>query len=712
MTWYWIHVTAYYYFTRLICVYFHIQRGRIKDYDEEYAKQEKKRIEAERLKSTLLEKNELNRQTLLQRQQDSAIVKIDLDNERQKTHDCATRNAEVSILKKDVESQLKSLNDLQSLLQKEYEHIKRGIKKKRSIADAARAVIPKLEETLHDQELSLKSYETECEAVKLEVRLLKSELDEHIVEFLQLEGVQASRREELEALVDDVDGLEADVVRCLAEEKRLNKLLHALTSQRDLKFRENTRLEGKEKQAQYQVKMRQLVIVDLTKRCADLSNRLKEFSALYEVVKNERNKYVNLIQNSTQALAEMREKIRILQNEMSILGQEFVTKDKALSKERAAHLNARNQRDSIRQDMSKLLFDYRSRQGVIEQQVLEIDKLNTMINVLEKDMVELKGKYEQAIRDRNAVGVHLIDCNDELCVLYERSNKHLQSIHEGTVDYAHKENELRLARLQAEELKRQYGAAERRLPRVEALRVSIAALEAEAARSREDIEVLSERLENPANVDRRRPLHGDDLDVDQLDDKIALLEVRISEKRAQLLEKELLLEEVTSLTTRLHAQALSKRDVAKSLADQLNELQGRIRGVTKRMLAAVSELSMYQATALRLQQEKEEREAFLVRGRECVLAGEPPSEEAVRDLYRLEKKREQLLETLQRKTEAASKQPFQGVRTAAEPRPTAYIPDDNIGIPKPYGKTAPFKPTEAGSTMRFIRNPIIRDIEI
>jgi hypothetical protein len=48
--------------------------------------------------------------------------------------------------------------------------------------------------------------------------------------------------------------------------------------------------------------MKELVILDLTKRCNEISNRLKEFSALYEVVKNERNKYVNLIQSSTQGI--------------------------------------------------------------------------------------------------------------------------------------------------------------------------------------------------------------------------------------------------------------------------------------------------------------------------------------------------------------------------------------------------------------------------
>lgn len=676
--------------------------------------QERKREEAERLKKTLLEKNELHRQTLQQRQQDSALVKLDLDSEKQRAHDYATQNAELAILKRDLESQLQSLNDQQAILQKEYGAMKRMIKKKRSIADAARAVIPKLEETLNDQEVSLKSYLNECEEIRKEVQELKNELDERIVEFLQLEGVQASKKAELEALIDEVDGLEADVVHGLTEEKRLGKLLHTLTSQRDLKFRENTRLESKERQAHNQVKMRQLVIMDLTKRCAELSNRLREFSALYEVVKNERNKYVNMIQKNTQALAEMKEKIRILQNEIEILGQEFATKDKALSKERAAHLNSRNQRDAIRQDMSKLLYDYRSKQGVIEQQILEIDKLNGVISMLEKDMIELKAKYEHAIKDRNSIGIHLIDCNDELCVLYERSNAHLQMIHHGTIDFVRKENELRHARLQAEELERQYKAAEKRIPQVDSLKESIGRLEESLSKSREELEALSNKLEDPANVERWRPLNGNDLDTSQLDYKIALLETRINEKRSQLLEKELVFEEITALNSQMNAQVSTKREVAKDLADQLNELQSRIRDTTKRMLATVSELSMYQATALRLQQEKADREGSLEVARRNLENGEPPNEDAVRDLYRSEKRREVNLEMLQRRQEerAVSGKYAQGTRTTAEPRPTAYVPEDDLGIPKPYGRNAPFKPSEQGSTMRHIRVPVVPDIEL
>jgi uncharacterized coiled-coil DUF342 family protein len=75
--------------------------------------------------------------------------------------------------------------------------------------------------------------------------------------------------------------------------------------------------------------VKELVIVDLSKKCNEVSNRLKEFSALYDVVKNERNKYVNLIQASSQALAEMKEKIKILLNEVEILRNESLAKDKA-----------------------------------------------------------------------------------------------------------------------------------------------------------------------------------------------------------------------------------------------------------------------------------------------------------------------------------------------------------------------------------------------
>ncbi len=121
----------------------------------------------------------------------------------------------------------------------------------------------------------------------------------------------------MQSVIKEVETLESEVVHWMAEQKRQSKLISVLSAQRDIKARESARVEQKQKDARQHVRMKELIILDLTKRCNELSNRLKEFSALYEVVKNERNKYVNLIQSSAQALAEMREKIRILHNEVS-----------------------------------------------------------------------------------------------------------------------------------------------------------------------------------------------------------------------------------------------------------------------------------------------------------------------------------------------------------------------------------------------------------
>lgn len=73
-------------------------------------------------------------------------------------------------------------------------------------------------------------------------------------------------------------------------------------------------------------------MLKITQQFTEMQQRLKEFAKLYDVIKNERNKIVNQIQTSTQISAEMREKIKILANEMEIL------RTAVAQKERYVHL--------------------------------------------------------------------------------------------------------------------------------------------------------------------------------------------------------------------------------------------------------------------------------------------------------------------------------------------------------------------------------------
>ena len=488
-------------------------------------------------------------------------------------------------------------------------------------------------------------------------------------------------------------------------------------------------LQTLEKETQEELKVKKLIILDLSKKFSETNSRLKEFSALYDVVKNERNKYVNLIQASSQALAEMKEKIKILQNEVEILRNESLAKDRALQRERLAHTTAQLARDQLRLDTNRNIAVYRQKQEGVEQQIVEIDKLNSIINGMEKEMLHLKKRYELSVESRNYTGVQLIDRNDELCILYEKSNVQEQTLKQGEIALTSKEEGLRGLRLQVSELQRQIEVTRKHIPNMPEYAAKILTLQKDLAEEREVVDALCRNLENPKNLGRWRELQGDDPDKEQLSAKIQVLEERLNEKKEQLLEKELVLEEVTALSDKLRSQANEGRTDTLKLAKRVNEFQARIKEVTRKMMATVSELSMYQATALKLQQEKHDQEMSLEDAQWRLDQGQAPTEAIEHAWYRSERDRLRRQEyAIQHRERGGASTasgggggmgggmgggdvPSQVVRTTAEPRPNAYIPDE-IGIPKPYGNLAPFKPTDAGANMRHFRKPQQKEIEI
>jgi len=579
---------------------------------------------------------------------------------------------------------------------------------------ATASTLPMLHLQVADCKHQLESYKAENRRHLSTLNELKQEVEIFVAKFLRQEGIEGSKKGELDGLIGEIKVEESDIGQWSAEEHKQNKTVAMLSAQREIKAREASKAMQNERETKEDLKMKELIILDLTKKCNETNNRLKEFSALYDVVKNERNKYVNLIQASSQALAEMKEKIKILQNEVEILRNESLAKDKALAKERLAHQTAQGARDGLRLDTNKCQAQYRLKQEQVEQQIVEIDKLNSIINTMEKEMLQLKKKYEMAVEARNYTGIQLIDRNDELCILYEKSNIQEQTIKKGEIEIRKREDEIRMLHLELAEVQRQIEVTRKQMPRMPAYAEQILGLQQELAMEREMTEMLCRDLETPSNTDRWRQLEGEDPDMEQLAAKVQVLEERLNDKKEQLLEKELVLEEVSSLSDKLRRQASEGRSDTLALAKRVNEFQSRIKETTRKMMATVSELSMYQATAMKLQQEKHDREVELEDASWRVKNNTAPNEETEHEWYRMERERlrrqEEAMERASRRAQE-SQMPAQITRTTAEPRPNAYIPDE-LGIPKPYGGLAPFKPTEPGATMRHIRKPEPKEIEI
>ena len=77
---------------------------------------------------------------------------------------------------------------------------------------------------------------------------------------------------------------------------------------------------------------------------------------------------------------------------------------------------------------------YKQKQAVLEAQILEIDKLNSSIKIIEKEMLDLKVRFEEVTNERNKVGVQLIERNDELIVLHEKANQQLEGLKNGKLE--------------------------------------------------------------------------------------------------------------------------------------------------------------------------------------------------------------------------------------------------------------------------------------
>ena len=246
-----------------------VQR-RIDGQDELLERQLKRRGDAEKLKVSLTEKTELHKQTIEAREKDVATITATLQNEKATTHDLVTKKVEVNVTKKEVDGNVRHQADQCSFQKKEYDGLIRSLKKKRTHCDNIRVLLPAMESQLQDSEANLVNYKSEREALRKTVQDMKNEVDTKMAQFLQLEGLEAVKKEQLETLVGEVDGLESDVVYWLAEEKRQSKLIGVLSAQRDIKARELARVELKEKEARQQVRIKSMLITDLTKRCSEL----------------------------------------------------------------------------------------------------------------------------------------------------------------------------------------------------------------------------------------------------------------------------------------------------------------------------------------------------------------------------------------------------------------------------------------------------------
>ncbi|KAL4491397.1 hypothetical protein ABPG72_008053 [Tetrahymena utriculariae] len=673
---------------------------RIHQYQEKYNEIIQKNQE-DQLK---IQEDKKSIKTLMDQVKENRLVLEEKLSERYKL------SMEIKVKKKEKQNR----EDLVDTLKNQIELSKKLLKKQENVKK-------KLKDSIFEQEMSIDKYVKQDQFILTEIKNQESIngelIDENkLTEFKarQITGKTNEKDSQKEQIAKQIVELEQQLTQQQQFEVAANKKIKTLTNMRESMARKASQAMSEVRETREELKIKELSILDLIKRHQETEFNLNAVKALYEEAKSARNKYVNMIQNSSQDLAELKEKIKISQNELEILKNEAFEKSQSLTQYSHTLQLQINLRDRENTHLNKLEFQRVQKKKIVDQNVNEIEKLNVTIQILEKDMTLLRKKYESAQESRNYTGVQLIDKNDELCVLYEKSNIQEKIIKQGEFEIKDIEDEQRMLQIDIDEKKRQIEISLKQIDTVPRLASDVLSLKQELNMQKERYYELSDKLEDPTNKDRWRELGGEDPDKESLDARIKVFEERLNKKKEELLEKELILEEINNLSDKLRSEALDGRQVTLEVTERLNEFQFRLKKITRQMMATISELSMYQAIVIKLQKEREELQEQHEISKLRVQDGKPPTLESELEYQKM--LRDKLSYQEERKLRLQREQmeknfPAFTTITTAEHRVNAYVPDE-IGIPKPYGAHAPFKPSTLVNQLRHYKKPEIKDIEI
>ncbi|DBB15596.1 TPA: Coiled-coil flagellar protein [Trebouxia sp. C0006] len=676
--------------------------------------QQEARLQGFEAKAQALEASHIQASGMVDRSKISIEAKQRAEDDIRRDVEIAKLGAENALVERatiDMEMEgkvmeLKKEKDLLGRRHMDRDNALRKVRKAVQTLDSATDQLPPLKASLHASKLDITALKKVQAKTAASVVELKKDTDILINSFLKEEKKGGIQNELFKASYEEAQALEDEVGILKQEEAQRLVVIRDVETQRNRIARVAADTQRKVKLTEDDVAFKHVIVQDLKRTRKAVVRRYNDFQQLYQLVKNQRNKFVSLVAVAGQGIGEFKEKVKILTNEMEILQAEEVSKRRLLERACGDHQQACSARDTQRGELNKQAMVFKKKQSAVDEQIAEIDKLNAVINAAERDMLKLRKEYEGAVEDRNHTGIMLIDRNDELCILYEKANTQEEVMRKGQTMLHRRQDDIRLLKLEVAEAHRRVLVTGKLRGIIPGLDLDMASLQKQLLETRRSADQLALQLESPDNKTRWRRLPGKIPGKDELRAKMSQLHERLDKKEDCLLEKHLILEEIASLSDRLRNQAAEGREDTLELAQKVNDYQIRLRCMTRRMMATVSELSMYQAHSIKLSADKEALAEVVTAASDKLEAGEAPTEDVERDWQRLERDRSQLWD-MKRQAEMIYQiqdDQVMGPPSLAESRPNAYIPED-LGIPKPYGGFAPFKPSEPGSSMRHIRVP-------
>jgi len=584
---------------------------------------------------------------------------------------------------------------------------------------------PRARERAAEAAVVFRSRVEDTRAVGKELAALQKTVDSQTHAYLEQESLGTAAAAAVEESLADAARLRASADakrRETAERAELVKRAESAVRAAERRLDAETRDAARAVKA---LASKKEIVAESASRLDDLNRRAEAQARLRRLAEEQRAKLRVLAAATKKAAADVGEGLSVLAGEIAALREDDAGKAADLERARGTLREARQTVALTRTRLNRAKEEKRRADDARDAETGEAASLRAAVSAAKRNLASAKATSKTVVASRDVIGNAVLDRDDELAALYAKSATQAEVLAAGELALAARAEEVRALEAELAETRRSHEIAASAAAFAPALDEQVTALRAQLLRERREAERLGAEAEDPSNERRRRDLAGDAPDRDALRAKLQRLEKRELERDVALRKKDAELEELTRVSDRLRAAAAAGRAETLELARAVVDAQGKAQGKRRETEALAAELAMYRASALGFEETLGAVRDALARAERNVAAGAPPDEDAAREWSRATRYASAAARAAARREKEGASSRDDGGGDAeddlsndlsfddgagkenAASRPNAYVPTHaaSEGLPKPYGKNAPFKPAPTPPHLRHYRSP-------
>lgn len=459
---------------------------------------------------------------------------------------------------------------------------------------------------------------------KMDIEAKKDDLERKFEEINRVEIVAVTRSiehsvKQLAILKQDMEGIRKKVTNSEKAAKQMaDFVLMNRNGKRNLGVEEKTlldevqlqkiqikaMLEEKEKfehdvenvNQQYytaleELKLQDLQITELQNKIMEDQAKLKHKQTLYEAVRSDRNLFSKQLTESQDNIQELRRKFRFMNHNIEQLKEEISVKDHAIVKEHFLHHSVDKERELLKNELTKIRKQVLSSEGIIENQRVELLKLNRIIEEADQERRRQRNELNSIQSERKLLTGQIVKRNAELGEMYDKIKLQRSNLRIGERNY----NKVTAGIAQwREELKSIVYTHENMVEAVVGIgeqKHKVAQLDKELLTLRTKARALMDEFDKPLNVHRWRLLESSDPKRYEKILQIQALQKELVEKSDEALQADLLIQEKEKAYIEL--KKIIARQPGPEVEEQVLVYQQTYKDKAKQLDGMNDELDMY-----------------------------------------------------------------------------------------------------------------------